>query len=309
MGGVKSARVKCLWLLLLALAASFAMADGPKAGTFIYQTAPGTTDTLGPSDPTELFVRATLTPGKNGSFGLTGTVSEYHLTNRPPHGEVHTLKGTLTNKGTFKGTMVIVVDSHGKPLEEEISGTWNSSTNSLELNLYSKGHLVLKRNSDATDVLAGHYELKKKDVGSPPQPYLGWTGTISETTLNEQYVDPSNPKMTATLNGVWSAPPSILMPGMVVKLTGQATARFAIGFKANVGMTVRWVVSGDIEVLESGKAFAGLAGSGVFTSEADAEFQFRIGKGGGQLVISMVGGGNIGRNPCNYTYIWRAAGK
>lgn len=292
---------KLLCLLFALFLAGPAFADPPKAGTYFYETPTGKTE---PGSERTLNMAVSLTKMPSGDFALDGHLTIDFGDNRKD--EVY-FKGILTTHGVVRGTASTPI-GNGELDKQHFTGSWNPSSNKLQINVPGQGAILLSRLRE-TNAERGYYALTKTDVGSQPLPYQGWTGILDATTLKETDKDPGTHNDVATLTGTWNAPPSKLVPGESYTLTGSATAEFAKGFHEDVGMTVRWVLSGDVADVKIQKAFAGYADSGQLSTEVNGECTFKVGHGGDKIVIAMVGGGSIGRNPCVYTYIWKPANK
>src|SRR5579862_6723835 len=168
-------------LALCALGVCQSFAEPPQAGTYTYTNAGSSqAQTMQATDS----FRVTLTPGKNGSFGVVGSWSLADELSKPPISHFYSFKGTLSNKGTFKGTL-LWPDNVRVEDARLISGFWNTKANGLTITFPAMGAITLTRNSAVTDAKLDHFVLTKTEVGQQPTPYHGWTGTVTATGLNE----------------------------------------------------------------------------------------------------------------------------
>lgn len=283
-------RSLCLGFLLFIACA--ALAGPPEAGIYTYTTANN-------ASKFEYWVstRVALTQKADGSFAIRGFARV--RVSQDADEQDYVFDGTLIDKERVVGQYLRLSDP---PQPGNLRGTWNTSTNKLELDIVTQ-QFALSR----VTVSNGRYVLTKTDYGSQPQRDRGWSGVMDAASLTETEVDPNSGNQLAMLKGTWDTPPAELLPGQTYHLFGTATASFAPLYHPSVGMTVRWEVNGDVTAITLQKAYAGYASTGQLSTESSASCGFTVGKGGNgnQIVIANRSGGNLGRSPATYTYTWK----
>jgi hypothetical protein len=103
--------------------------------------------------------------------------------------------------------------------------------------------------------------------------------------------------------------PDILRPGDVIELTCESNARGTGRYPPNIGEGCHWDVEGNVilDPASTKGSFVGMASNGQLYAKGESKTKFKVGSGGGKIVIRAVQGGyywgsSDNWNPAEYVY-------